>query len=167
MNKAKQKRNNEYYLERLRSEHPVVYSDFKSGRFKNLSEALIEARIRKKRTGLDTLKSAWKKASTAERDAFKAFIGCVTPPVACTPVGTHVPVKSSSPSPSKQHLPPALKAAIVEIMNRRRLKLGGVMREIGRKPLDASLGRALRNRTQLQESMVSDLESWAAKNKAP
>ena len=125
MNKAKQKRNNEYYLERLRSEHPAVYSDFKSGRFKNLSEALIEAGIRKKRTGLDTLKSAWKKASTAERDAFKAFIGCVTPPVACTPVATHVPVKSSSPSPSKQHLPPALKAAILEIMNRRRLKLGG------------------------------------------
>jgi hypothetical protein len=171
MTRSEQKRDNEYYLQRLRNEHPDVHADFEAGSFKNLSEALVKAGIRNKRTGLDLLKSAWTKASTTEREAFKDFIGCATPTVASAPASTPVHVKSpyrvASLTRGKRHLPPALQAAISEIMGWRRLKMGDVMREIGRKPLDASLGRALRNRTQLQESMVSDLESWAAKNKAP
>jgi hypothetical protein len=171
MNKAKQKRNNEYYLERLHSEHPVVYSDFQSGRFKNLSEALIKAGIREKRTGFDTLKSVWKKAGTAERDAFKAFIGCTVPTVASATVATSVAVKSAghtaTATSGKGHLPPALKDAVNEIMKRRCLKSGQVMREIGRNPWDGSLGTALHRGTKIQDSMIADLEVWATKNKAP
>lgn len=171
MTQAKQKRNNEYYLQRLRSERPDIYSDFKSGRFKNLNEALVTAGIRKNRTGLDTLKSAWKKATTAERDAFKVFIGSTVPTVASATAASSVAVKSvghtATATSGKGYLPPALKDAVNEIMSRRRLKTGGVMREMGWDALDTSLGSALSRNTQLQNSLISDLESWAATNKAP
>jgi hypothetical protein len=39
MAQAKQKRDNEYYLERLRIEHPEVHADFQADRFRNLTEA--------------------------------------------------------------------------------------------------------------------------------
>jgi len=41
------------------------------------------------------------------------------------------------------------------------------MREIGRTPLDGSLGMALNQETQVQDSLIEDLEAWAARNKAP
>lgn len=171
MTRSDQKRDNEYYLKRLRNEHPDVHADFEAGSFKNLSEALVKAGIRKKRTSLDLLKSSWTKASTAERDAFKAFIGCTTPTVTSAPTSTPVHVRSpnsvASPTPGTRSLPPALKAAILEIMDRRRLKLGGVMREMGWDALDTSLGSALSRNTQLQDNLIADLEFWAAKNKAP
>lgn len=94
MARPKQKRDNEYYRERLRKDHPDIYADYQAGRFENLSKALIKAGIRKKRTEFDALKSAWNKASTAERDAFKVFIGCAVPTATSAPASTSVPVKS-------------------------------------------------------------------------
>ncbi|SEP18173.1 hypothetical protein SAMN04490248_13317 [Salinihabitans flavidus] len=168
MTRPKHKRDNNYYLERLRNEHTDVHTDFEAGRFKNLSEALVKAGMRKKRTSLDMLKAAWGKASTAERDTFKAFIGCAAPAATSAPASTPVHVKSPNRTTTgKRHLPPALKAAVSEIMKRWDLKNGDVMREVGRSPLDASLGMALIRDTQVQDSMIEDLEAWAAKNKAP
>src|SRR6056297_1676292 len=90
----KQKRDNQYYRERLRTEHPDIYADYQAGHFKNLSEALVKAGIRRKRTELDALKAAWNKASTAERGAFKAFIGCTVPTVTRAPALTSAHMKS-------------------------------------------------------------------------
>lgn len=171
MASPKPKRDNEYYRERLRKEHPDIYADYQARKFKNLSEALIKAGIRKKRTELDALKSAWNKASKAERDAFKAFIGCAVPTLTNAPASTSVPVKSPSHTATatsgKGHLPPALRDAVKEIMKLRRLKSGQVMREIGRDSLDGSLGMALNQDTLVQDSMIADLEAWAARNKSP
>lgn len=41
------------------------------------------------------------------------------------------------------------------------------MREVGRDPLDGSLGMALSQDTQVQDSMIEDLKAWATKNKSP
>lgn len=171
MAQAKPKRDNKYYLERLRIEHPDVHADFQSGRFKNVSEALENAGLRKKRSGFDTLKAAWNKAATAERDAFKAFIGCAASAAvgARASKSTHgkLSIRASSPTPGKRQLAPALEAAVHEIMKRRSLKNGDVMREIGRNPLNASLRTAITQGTQLQDSLIEDLEAWAARNKPP
>lgn len=49
-------------------------------------------------------------------------------------------------------------------MNRRGLKNGDVMREIGFNHLDASLGRALGRGHQIQNRLISALEIWVQKN---
>lgn len=170
MAQTKQKRDNAYYLDRLRVKHPNIYADYQAGLFRNLTEALVKAGIRKKRTSLDALKAGWKKATAAERDAFKAFIGCSTPSMSSAPVATSIPLKSSSSitssPPASQRLPSALKTAVLEIMKRRALKNGDVMREIGQNPLNPSLGMALNRGTHIQNSLIKELEDWVAKNKA-
>jgi len=40
----KQKRDNAYYLERLRLEHPQVYGDYRAGKFKNITDRTCAAR---------------------------------------------------------------------------------------------------------------------------
>jgi len=167
----KQKRDNEYYLKRLRQERPDVHADFEAGRFKNLSEALVKSGIRKKRTSLDALKAAWGKASATERNAFKALIGCAPPTATSAPASPPVHVKSprnaTTAKPGKGRLPVALKDAVTKIMKLRRLKLGQVMREIGRNPLDGSLGMALNKDTLVEDSMIAELEAWVTKNNSP
>ena len=65
-----QKRDNTYYEDRLRLEHPAVHADFLKGVHRTLAEALIAAGVRKPRTRLHELKNAWDKASQSERDEF-------------------------------------------------------------------------------------------------
>ncbi|MCA1777589.1 MAG: hypothetical protein LC676_18855 [Loktanella sp.] len=171
MGQTKQKRDNKYFLERLRVEHPDVHADFQAGGFKNLHEALVKAGLRKPRSSLDALKAAWKKASMSERDAFKKSIGCATPATTGTPASTSAPAKPShrvaSPGSGKRHLPPGLETAVREIMDRRGMKNGDVMSEIGRDPLDTSLAMAFSQGFRIQERMIEDLEAWVVKNKAP
>jgi hypothetical protein len=67
----------------------------------------------------------------------------------------------------KQHLLPALETAVREIMDRRGLESGDVMREIGRKPLNPSLGSALHRGTRIQHDLVVALEKWSDDNRTP
>lgn len=73
-----QKRDNQYYLERLKNEHPSIYADYQMKKFKNAAEAFVAAGLRKPKTPLDALHAAWNKATTAEKDAFRVMIGCVS-----------------------------------------------------------------------------------------
>jgi len=57
MTKKPMKRDNAYYLERLRRDHPGVYRDYQAGKYRNLSAALVAAGLRKDRNGLEGLKS--------------------------------------------------------------------------------------------------------------
>lgn len=164
-----QKRDNAYYLERLRDDHPAVYADFQAGKFKNAAEAFIAAGLRKTKSGLDLLRSAWSKATPTEQTAFKALIGCAPlapsgSTSAMTTAITPSPIGAISTSMSKQALPGALEIAVRSIMVRRRLKTGAVMREMGMDPLDASLGMALNRGTMVQEALVVALEKWVKTN---
>lgn len=167
---VKSKRDNRYYLDRLRFEHPRVYADLQAGKFKNASEAFIAAGLRKRASGFDALMSAWEKASPLDRDAFKLVIGCSTPaPVA--PVSpksvTSAVVRPAVPATSEPSvLSPQLKQDIRDIMDRRRLKSGDVIHELGLNRLNASLGRALHRASQLQESLIIALEGWVKRHGA-
>jgi len=86
MKKPSQKRGNQYYLNRPRDEHPVIFADYLAGKFKNASEAFVLAGLRTKRSAFDALKSAWTKTSSTEQDAFKVLIGCMTPLTAPAPL---------------------------------------------------------------------------------
>lgn len=165
-----QTRDNQYYLERLKGEHPSVYADYQAGKFRNASEAFVAAGLRRPRSGLDLLQSAWTKATPAERDAFKVMIGCaaatVTNPVSARPIAPAKPTPVRA-GKGKRHLSANLEADVRAIISQRGLKIGDVMREIGRNPLDASLGMALHRGTLLKEDTVTALEGWVARHKAP
>ncbi|WP_444462238.1 hypothetical protein [Rhodobacter capsulatus] len=196
----KQKRDNTYYLERLRREHPQIHADFLAGKFKNITEARKAAGQIKVKTALEKLEEAWTEASAVERDTFKMRIGCMAatgaPAVISAPGGELAAVAPSTqpvtrsvnpvayPAPGRpnnvattpvlmsKHLQPGRgqltddeRADVREIMDRRGMRVGQVMRELGRKPLDASLGQALHRGTTLTADLLDQLRRWIETNR--
>lgn len=166
MTKKIQKRDNDYYLDRLRSDHPAIYADLRTGKFKNPSEAFLAAGLRKRKSPLDQLRSAWSKASSAEQSAFKGEIGCTASRTTVAPSGltvSHASAPGNARLPAgKVHLPPTLEAEVRRIIAHRRLKNGDVMREMGLNARDASLGMALQRGTLVQDELIVALETWVA-----
>lgn len=169
MTKPRQKRDNEYYLNRLQAEHPAIFADYQAGKYKNATQAFTAAGFHKTRTQLQQLESAWKKATPAEKDAFKASIGCA-PTVATSPVrvsssaSAALKTRSSTTAPAKTRLTATEAKAIHEIMDRRKLKSGAVMGEIGFDPLNPSMGMALQRNTQIRSDMHQALKQWIVDN---
>lgn len=178
MTKKPQKRDNHYYLERLRVDHPGIHADYVAGKFKNAAEAFVVAGLRKPKTALDHLRSTWSKATAAERDAFKAMIGCKTPatipaspssntaaPAAVVP--TTRPTSASGVIHVDGCLVPAVVDQINTVMARRGIMAGAVMKELGFKALNPSLGFALHRRTRINDpDVLIALEDWLKKNPA-
>jgi hypothetical protein len=179
MTKKPQKRDNDYYLDRLRAHHPAVYADFQAGKFKTAAEAIIAAGLRKKKSGLDQLVSAWRKATPSEQDAFKVQIGCGgSAPVAIARAATTVrrvasitPPLSSSVIAGQLHvdgyLSPTVVAQIKSVMARRGMKVGDVMAEMGFKKLNPSIGLAMNQGSRIKDAAVLvALERWLNQNSA-
>ncbi|WP_207099691.1 hypothetical protein [Paracoccus shandongensis] len=168
MTKKPQRRSNDYFLDRLRAEHPAVYADLEAGKLKNPAEAFRVAGLRKQTAPLDLLRSAWSKASAAEREAFTTEIGCISAVIrSAAPISTSAvvsPAKTMSSS-TKQTVPPMLEAEVRRIMTFRNLTTGTVMREMGRGPHDASLGMALHRGTQIKHDLIVALEEWVKENR--
>jgi hypothetical protein len=158
MNMGKpQSRGNQYYLDRLARERPDIYADLQSGKISSAAKALDLAGIKPQRTPLQLLESAWKKASAAEKDAFKAQIGCSAPGSIAR---TTAP--SSPPIHIERHLTPVALAEIKRIMTARGLKMGDVMAELGFPRLNVSLGNALSQGSRIKQIMIDALEHWLA-----
>lgn len=166
MTKAVQNRSNTYYRDRLEREHPAIFADFQRGKFKNLSQALKAAGLRKNPTPLEQLTAAWAQATQAERDSFKAQIGCIAagnapvlapaPPTAATPTGSISPAIHQG-----GRLSPAAAQQIRRIMANRRLQMGQVMAELGYGRHDMSLAGALHRAYQIKnEGMLDALAAW-------
>lgn len=181
MTKKPQKRDNHYYLERLRVDHPGVHADYVAGKFKNAAEAFVVAGLRKPKTALDHLRSAWSKATAAERNAFKAMIGCMTPatipappsPNTAAPTAASAPMLHARPTSPPGvihvggHLVPAVVDQFKTVMAHRRITTGVIMEEIGFDKRDASLGSALSQGWRLKNpDLLIALEGWLKKNPA-
>lgn len=160
MPRKKPVRDNQYYLQRLAHEHPNIHADLLSGRIKSPAEAFDLAGLKKRRTPLQQLETAWAKASTAERDAFKNQIGCAQQPI---PSATPASITPSKIHMDRRLLPQASKA-IRLVMTKRKMKMGQVMKELGFSPLDASIGNGLDGGCKLQPHLLSALEIWIQKN---
>lgn len=179
MTKKPQKRDNHYYLERLRVDHPGVHADYVAGKFKNAAEAFVVAGLRKPKTALDHLRSAWSKATAAERDAFKAMIGCKTPAAipaspssnTTAPTATSAAMLSTKPTSVSGaiHVGGRLVPAAVDqfkiVMAQRRITTGVIMEEIGFDSLNPSLGFALERGWRIRDqNLLIALEGWLKKN---
>lgn len=158
------KRDNSYYLGRLRTEHPSVYADLQSGKFRNATDAFVAAGLRKPRTALDTLLATWSKATAADQAAFRKQIGCII--ASSMTVGRLLtPVTATTAhAGAKNYLSKQMEVEVLRLMERRNLKMGDLMREIGMNPLNASLGMALQRGTSVSEAMISALTIWIDRN---
>lgn len=160
MNTGKrQSRGNQYYLDRLARERPDIHADLQSGKIPSAAKALDLAGIKPQRTPLQLLEAAWKKASAAEKAAFKGHIGCSAPSPMAGPISP-----SSAPIHVDRHLTPATLAEVQRIMSVRGLKMGDVMAELGLLRLDASLGNAIRQGWRVSQKMIDALEPWLKRN---
>lgn len=166
MTKPKQHRDHAYYLERMKAERPDVFDDYQKGKFKNASAAIIAAGLRKLKNHLSVLSAAWQKASKAEQDAFKAFIGCSAAATGIATAMTSAPAPRLVPVHGNRTLTPATATAINDIIVHRRMKPGAVMREMGFDPLNQSLSRALKYGTQLQPDLLEAIDRWLIANGA-
>lgn len=152
-------RDNRYYLDLLEREYPVTFGEYQAGKHPTVEKALIAAGVKVKRTRLQEMLNAWKKASTAERDAFRIAIGCAaTPPAAAVSV-----TAPSGLFAINRHLQPGAVALIRDIMARRSMKMGDLMRELGRNPRNPSVGLAMGQAARMQQDLIDDLEAWVAK----
>ncbi|WP_180898327.1 hypothetical protein [Martelella soudanensis] len=159
----KQVRGSAYYEERLKREFPAIYSDFKAGKYRTVTEASVAAGIKQKRTRLHELKNAWTKADGVER---RAFLDWLIAEGALTRRATPTKRVHSGPTlaSSDRYLTASAIKRINEIMAKRHLKMGDVMSEMGFLKLNASLGMALQRNTQLQPDLLAKLEKWLVAN---
>ncbi|WP_378945735.1 hypothetical protein [Mesorhizobium sp. ANAO-SY3R2] len=158
----KQARDNAYYEERLRRDHPSIYADLKAGRHRTVTDAAIAAGLKKVRTRLLELKNAWAKADAAERADFLKWLMAsgalsTSPPTSTTSTGT-------TGIAIDQRLTPEASRRIELIMSKRRLAMGDLMIELGYPSLNPSVGMALARGTRLQFDVILALQKWLAAN---
>lgn len=149
-----------YYENLLKRKYPEIYTELKAGKYRTVTDAAIAAGIKKTRTRLQEMKNAWNKSNPSEKRDFLNWMRAdikskLPPPVAPIP---------SPPITVDRKLLPIAAARIREIMNKRHLKMGDVMDEMGFLRLNASLGMALFRGTQLQPELIKRLEVWLATN---
>ena len=82
----KQKRDNAYYEQRLKSDFPAIYADLKAGKHRTVTEAVIAAGIRTPRTRLNELKNAFDKASKTEQADFLSWLTARGYSIGATPI---------------------------------------------------------------------------------
>jgi hypothetical protein len=158
----KQKRDNDYYLDVLERHHPTVFLDWKAGRFSSPRQAFIAAGLKKERSLLNMLKSAWSKASAAERRDFLTAIAAGSGSTAST---------SSSPPATLTdrdgRLLASVEARVKQIIDKRNIRMGDVMTEMGFAALDPSLGQAMSRarRARVRPDLQKALERWLHDNK--
>lgn len=141
------KRDSAYWLKRLRRDRPDIADVYDRGVFESVRAACISAGLIAPRTRLMELKNAWEKASAGERKAFVAWAKKRLEPG---------PVPTELIGPDGRLTKPAI-IWIEKKMVEKGLKLGALMKRTGRKSLNASLGRALRNRTRPDPKMIDDV----------
>lgn len=152
----KKERGNDYYLNRMRTEHPAVHAEYLAGKL-SAREAIYRTGYQTKPTPLMILQREWRKASPHEQATFRAWIGGRGSPAPSTPTGA--PVVSTD-----RRLVSWAKARVETIMASRNIQMGDVMDEMGLNRLDGSLGLALRRDRRIRADVASKLEKWLKDN---
>lgn len=169
----KQKRNNAYYEDRLERDHPDIFADLKAGKFASAADAFVAAGLKKPRTRLQEMKNAWMKASAKEQSDFQKWLASrlhvPTPrpvPSGSTPAAAGLfPLSATAPiSDPDRKLSAQTKQRVSEIMLARNLKMGDLMAELGLSKLNASIGNAIKQDSQIKPHVMKALEKWLKDN---
>lgn len=171
------KRDNDYYAPQLKENDRSIYDDWAAGKIPTLATALLQAGIKQKRTRLHELKNAWKKGTATEQAEFLKWLAdeqgltCVPTISATSTRSISTRTVLPSPVPLKKsarlcHLPPEMKESLIEIIEDQKIATGEILRQIGFKPLDPSLGIALRKNSRVSVDMIEQLKLWLPLNKS-
>lgn len=155
-----QRRDNAYYLQRLKKDRPDLHLEVQGGRM-TVAQARKLAGLGGSRTRLHELRNSWRHATPKERHDFLAWagVGVITTPWTGRPAGL-----TTAWSADMTMLDWA-KRRLIEIMTRRRLSYGDVADELGIKRLDASVASAVRSGTKVKSaSSRSAVDRWLASN---
>jgi hypothetical protein len=147
-------RSNAYWLARLKRDHPAIYARHKAGKIASVRQACAEAGLIHLPSRVDALMREWRAASDKERKEFvkrakAAGLGGTTKPVFAEPL-TGADGKLTSKAVGE------IKTARLA----RGLKVGGVSKAMGYKPLDPRLGFALARHWEPTADFVHALERW-------
>lgn len=152
-----QKRNNTYYLDRLKRDHPKIHADYLAGKFPSALQAFEAAGLKGRRTRLQELKNAWQKSTAGEQRDFLTWLG-IGAPAPSTPV-------PGPPLAIDGRLETWAMKRINHIIAARRIKIGAVMSELGFKAGNPSLGLALNQGFVIRDrTMLDALEKWLTAN---
>lgn len=189
------KRDKAYYEARLKAEHPALSADVVSGKLalwdavyqaglkpRPTPLKVLKQNWRKAAPAERDLFLQW----LASDYGITCMVGApAIGPSASAPISGTVPAPTTSNAPtpvarasrpprgasgsaivdSSGRLLPGAKRAISRIMAARGIKQGTIMKEIGEKPLNASLGMALARDTALRDpNFVKKLEAWLNKH---
>lgn len=150
----KQKRDNAYYLDVVERKHPAIYARYLAGDFASASAAILAAGVRKPPKQIHVLKSAWSKATSAEKRAFIAWIKAMPPKSAAS-----VPMARPISTPD-HHLTADAKKRIKTLFPDDPFPNAIIMKAIGGGAHDTSLGMAIVRDTTLQPALIALLETW-------
>jgi hypothetical protein len=153
------KRDGAYFLDRIESENPVVFADYLAGKYQSINEAARAAGLKRPRTRLHELKNGWQKATRSEKLAFLAW-------ARVTPGGAPAVAPAPPPCAVDGYVEPWAKARVSHLMAVRKLKMGGVMAEMGLSQSDGSLGMAKARSTKIAPRVVLALKKWLSVNSA-
>jgi hypothetical protein len=146
------KRGNDYYLRRMKVEHPSVYQEYADGRL-SAKEAIYKVGYQRRPAPLDILKREWKKASAAETGEF--IRAGIRSPRARKVARPWHPVATAD-----RRLPAEAKKRIQTVLSARSLTGSQAMADMGFSALNASLSTALRNSTTIRDEVIRSLETW-------
>ena len=161
---ADQKRGNAYYLERMETEHPTIFADYKAGKL-TAAQAIVLAGYRKKETPKVIIERAWARASASERDEIRQLVcgsGTTAMPrafsVATGPVAMTSAIVVFDAS---GQLTIEGKSAIQDRMRLDRLSQSDVMDLLGFRRLNVSLWNAMRQDTAIRDRNLRDaISTW-------
>jgi hypothetical protein len=158
----KQKRDNDYYMQRLKKERPNLYRDVLAGKLTVNKARQQHGGLGGVRTPLSKLKSAWDAATAKERSDFLLWArisgaGAVTAPVAI-PAATAV-------FDASNRMEAWAGRRVLEVIDRRSLSAGDFAQELGLDRLNQSVITAARRGTKVRSPSVrSSVEAWLSKN---
>lgn len=149
-------RTNAYYLRRLAAHHPQVYADYLAGKHKTVKAARRAANMLSERTPLHELKNAWRKASPVEQRAFVDWLKSLAGALVAHSIPQPVDPDGKLTTPAARR--------IDQIMAKRSITMGKVMKEMGFNPRDQSVATAIARGTKIRPAVAAALESWLKSN---
>jgi hypothetical protein len=165
---ATQKRDSDYFKEKLRRRRKDLYDEVMAGRM-TVNKARQLAGMGGKRTWLSQLKHAWKKASPAERATFLSWAGPTAPSPAAAPVSPTPPTLTAPAGgtafDADGYMQTWARRRIPEIMSRRSMSFGDVADELKIKRLDPSVMNAVKNDTRIKSMATrAAIDEWLMAN---
>lgn len=166
----RQKRDKDYYLRRLKAEHPIAYAHVQTGH-KDFWDTVYDVGLKRRQKPVNSLKGAWKRCSATDKQEFldwlKSEHGIQTKKSSFSGIPSSAFSKATLPdlADSQGRLSTAAIAAISDTMQKFNMTNGDLMKEIGEKPLDVSITSAVWNGRKIHNPVLLDkLKRWLKKH---